>query len=308
MIIGCDGAPSAVRGALMELAGYQEQVEMLEDGYKEIPFAAGPDGEYAMASHALHIWPRGEQMLMGLANLDGSFTGTIYMPLEGEHSFESLRTEAKVEAFFERFYPDAIGLVPELGRTFLEHPLGTLGTVRCGPWHRGGEVLLVGDAAHAIVPFFGQGLNSGFEDCSVLDEILSQSSTLSEAFEAFYRARKPNTDAIAEMALENYVEMSEHVSDETFLLRKRLERRIEQELGHLYRSRYATIMYSHVPYRDALEAGLLQRDLLKALVAEGASSPEALDLEHVERLIGERLTPFYRARGIDIASALKPRS
>ena len=304
VIVGADGAPSPVRKALMTLEGAHEEIELLEDGYKEIPFAAREDGSYAMADHALHIWPRGSHMLMGLANLDGSFTGTIYMPNKGsDASFEALDTPDKVLAFFETHYPDAIELVPNLGEVFLENPVGTLGTVRCEPWHHEDDVVLVGDAAHAIVPFFGQGLNCGFEDCVVLYELLAECDTLGEAFARYDVARKRNTDAIADMALENYVEMSEQVGDATFLLKKKIERRIEQELETLYRSRYATVMYSHVPYKDAQDAGIIQQEILAELM-EHYRTPEELDIEHARRLIEQKLTPFYRARHIDIEEAL----
>lgn len=303
LIIGADGAPSPVRKALMQLDGYDERVDFLADGYKEIPFSAKAPGEYAMASHALHIWPRGHHMLMGLANLDGSFTGTIYMPNEGPDSFAQLDSPQAVIDFFTLHYPDAIPLIPELGDVFMTHPTGGLGTVRCGPWFFKDDVVLIGDAAHAIVPFFGQGLNCGFEDCAVLDGLLTTHDSLASAFEEFYTLRKRNSDAIADMALENYVEMSEKVGDEAFLLRKKVERRIEQEFEELYRSRYATIMYSHVPYRDAFDAGKIQQEILDELLLD-VQRPEDLDLEQARHLIAQKLTPFYEARKINIGDAL----
>ena len=299
-VFGADGAPSALRQLLVRDHGFEAVVDWLEDGYKEIPFPAAPDGGWAMERDALHIWPRGHHMLMGLANLDGSFTGTVYLPHEGEDGFASLNTPEAVLGFFERHYPDAVALLPDLTRDFLEHPEGKLGTMRCRPWHLKNRALLVGDAAHAIVPFFGQGLNCGLEDCTVLDELLEQHATLEEVFDLFDMSRKPNGDAIAQMALDNYVEMRDRVGDEEFLLKKKVEHRIEQELGHLYRSRYATVVYSHIPYKFAQDAGVIQQRILHQLT-RGISSPEEVDMAHAEALIREELTPFYEARDIDLS-------
>lgn len=303
-VIGADGAGSGVRAAMAEVApGYTEQTDWLAYGYKELPIPAGPDGGYQLEENALHIWPRGDEMLMGLANLDGSFTGTVYLPMEGdEASFEALSDPARVEAYFARQYPDALELVPELGREFLRHPVGPLGTMRCSPWHLRDRALLVGDAAHAIVPFFGQGLNSGLEDCAVLDELIEAHGWPERGaiFAAFDARRKPNGDAIAEMALENFVEMRDRVGDERFLLRKQIERRIEQHMSQLYRSRYATVVYSRVPYRDARDAGRIQSRILEKLM-EGITDAEQVDLDEARALIEQRLTPFYEERGVDIA-------
>lgn len=302
VVFGADGAGSAVRNLLVaQHEGFEQEISWLSHGYKELTFPAGEDGSYQMADHALHIWPRGEHMLMGLANLDGSFTGTIYLPMEGEDSFEQLDGPEAVRAYFERNYPDSLELLPELEEEYFQHPVGRLGTLRCAPWHLDARVLLVGDAAHAIVPFFGQGLNCGLEDCAELYGMLEGRGPdeLGEVFATFDEERKPNGDAIADMALDNFVEMSERVGDERFLLRKKFERRIEQELGSLYRSRYATVMYSSNRYRDALDAGVIQRDILAALMDE-YDSPEEMDLERARELIGERLTPFYEERGVTL--------
>lgn len=302
VIFGADGAGSKVRRLMAEvIPGFEQDAQLISHGYKELTFAAGPEGSYAMAGHALHIWPRGHHMLMGLANLDGSFTGTLYLPFEGEDSVEQLQTPQAVRAFFEEHYADAIGLMslpPEVD--FFDGPTGKLGTVRCGPWHIKGRALLIGDAAHAIVPFFGQGLNCGFEDCAVLDELLREGLSLEQTFERFYHARKPNAEAIADMALENFIEMSSKVADERFLLRKKIERRIEQELGHLYRSRYATVMYSPIPYSVAFQAGHLQERLLAELM-EGINAPDELDLERAKTLIEQRLSPFYAQHQVDLS-------
>ena len=303
LIFGADGAGSRVRRLLVERhPGFEQDAKLISHGYKEMTFAAGPDGQWAMAGHALHIWPRGHHMLMGLANQDGSFTGTLYLPWEGpQDSVAALQTPAQVLDFFQAHYADAIPMLaspPELD--YFDGPTGALGTVRCAPWHLEDKVLLIGDAAHAIVPFFGQGLNCGFEDCAVLDGLLAQGLAPGQLFEAFYQARKPNAEAIADMALENFEEMSSKVADADFLLRKQLERRIERELGHLYRSRYATVMYSANPYKVAQEAGRIQ-DAILAELTQGLSDADALDMERARALITERLSPFYAEHAVDLS-------
>ncbi|MFU8804109.1 MAG: FAD-dependent oxidoreductase [Bradymonadaceae bacterium] len=299
VVIGTDGAPSAVRQALVRRPGFEEQVEMMKWGYKELLFPAGPDGSYPMAGHALHIWPRGHHFLMGLANLDGSFTGTLYLPLEGPDSFERLKTPHDVEVFFRTHYPDAIPLLGDFIDDFWAHPVGSLGTVRAAPWHLDGRVLLVGDAAHGIVPFFGQGLNSGFEDCSVLNDLLNEHDSLDAVFETFSRTRKPDADAIADMALENFVEMSEKVGLPGFLMRKKVEAILERELGPLYRSRYAMVMYSHIPYHVAFEIGEVQKEILVEL-SRDLEAPEDVDIDAARRLIESRLQPLYERFGVDL--------
>lgn len=297
---GADGAGSVLRAALLDHTQGESATELC-DAYKELLFPAGPEGTYAMDKRSLHIWPRGRQMLMGLPNRDGSFTGTIYMPKEGPLSFESIRDPASARTFFETHYPDAISL---LGEDFAEElvaaPLGRLGTVRCFPWVLEDRVLLAGDAAHPIVPFFGQGLNSGFEDVAVLAELLDAASGVSpELFADYQSARKPAGDAIAEMALENYVEMSEKVGDPAFILKKRVEARVEQALAPRYRSRYACVVYSGIPYHKAQELGRINERILDELCT-GISSPEEADLERAAALVAEHLTPFVAAEGLDL--------
>jgi kynurenine 3-monooxygenase len=299
VIIGTDGAPSAVRQAMVEQAHIEARVDRMAIAYKELLFPAGPDGSYTMAGHALHIWPRGHHFLMALANQDGSFTGTLYLPLEGDESFAAIETLEAARAYFDAYYPDAVELLGDFAQALIEHPVGTLGTVRTGPWHYLDRALLVGDASHGIVPFFGQGLNSGLEDCAVFDELLDAHEDLATVFETFSRIRKPDTDAIADMALENFVEMSEKVGDAAFLKRKKVEAILERELGDVYRSRYATVMYSYTPYRVALEIGEVQKQLLLELT-EGLERPEDVDLDKARELISSRLTPLYERYGVDL--------
>lgn len=299
VIFGADGAPSRVRRSLTQREDFSESSELIDYGYKELTFPAGPDNNYAMAGHALHIWPRGNHMLMGLANLDGSFTGTIYLPWKGPLGFESLETPEAVRAFFQTHYPDAIKLLPQLEEEFANNPTGILGTVRCHPWHLEDRVLLIGDAAHAIVPFFGQGLNCGLEDCAVLNGLLDEIEDRATLFSTFDRLRKPNADAIADMALDNFIEMRDRVGDPRFILKKQVERRIEQAMPHLYRSRYATVMYSDNPYRVALEAGKIQQDIFETLLL-GVNSAEEVDMTRAEALIRRDLSPFYERHQVNL--------
>ncbi len=300
VVLGADGAASAVRQALAGRPGFEESVSLLDHGYKELLIPAGTSGEYRIEKNALHIWPRGRIMLMALPNLRGSFTVTLYMPNEGPHGFESLKTEEDAAGLFGREFPDAVPLIPDLASALLSNPTGVLGTVRCRPWHLGGRAVLIGDAAHAIVPFFGQGMNCGFEDCRVLDELIEHHGTdrWETVFEAFTSVRKENADAIADMALENFVEMRDHVGDASFLLAKRVEHRLEERMPREYRSRYSMVMYgSEIPYRVAQGAGEIQREILGEL-CEGLDSEDGLDEERARRLIRERLTPFLESHSV----------
>lgn len=299
LVFGCDGAPSAVRQALSEFGVVVDRVEMLDYGYKELRFPAAADGSYPMEESALHIWPRGVDMLMGLANLDGSFTGTVYLPQSGPGSFAELVTPEEVRAFFGAQYPDAVPMLGDFEAEFLEHPTGSLGTVRCEPFHLDGRVLLVGDAGHGIVPFFGQGLNSGFEDCVVLDDLLDISASLTDAFVTFSASRKPDVDAIADLALENFVEMRDRVGDPQFLLRKKVEHRIEEQMGELYRSRYAMVMYSFIPYSVAKALGEVQEEILAELTA-AIDEVDEVDMDLARRRIVSKLVPLYARYGVDL--------
>lgn len=303
VIFGADGAPSAIRRALVSDNHASATVEKLGFGYKELGFPARPDPAGAMAGHALHIWPRGAHFLMGLANLDTSFTGTAYLPLEGKNSFADLGTQSAVRDFFEQQYPDAVArLADDYVDEFLNNPTGTLGTVRCAPFHLAGRALLIGDAAHGIVPFFGQGLNCGFEDCLVLDDLFEQAAQkddLASIFAQFTTRRKPNADAIAAMALDNFDEMRERVADPEFMLQKAIEHRLETEMGDLYRSRYAMVMYSSISYRAAFEVGEVQAAILEQL-CEGIEDAEQVDLDRARSLIETRLVPLYERHDISL--------
>ncbi len=271
-VIGADGAGSAVRAALERRALCQASEDPLEHDYKEIEIAALA-GRPPLRLDALHVWPRGEHMLIALPNADGSFTATLFLPRSGSVSFESLADAAAVEAFFAREFPDVPPLVPDLATQFAAHPQGRLATLHCWPWHAA-STLLVGDAAHAIVPFHGQGLNCGFEDCVLLAELAAGRADLAAVFAAFERERLPNADAIARMALENYQEMRDTVRDPRYAERKALAERLERLHPGRFIPRYSMVMFhAGIPYAEALRRGALQERLLDALLASGRIDP-----------------------------------
>jgi kynurenine 3-monooxygenase len=300
-IVGADGAGSVLREAFAALDGFEHSTELLTHGYKELLLPAGPDGAYPIEAHALHIWPRGSLMLMALANVGGSFTGTLYLPVEGNDGFEALTTPQQVETLFGAQFPDAIPLIPDLRVEFFENPTGRLATVRCGPWHHRDRAFLIGDAAHAIVPFFGQGMNSGFEDCRILDDLLDEhgDDAWDRVLPEFTRTRKPDADAIAAMAIDNFEDMRDRVGDPRFLLRKAVEHRLEDAAPHEYRSRYSLVMYSHVPFDLCRKAGEVQRRILDEL-CDGLESADDLDLEHALGLVRTRFTPFLAEHRISL--------
>jgi len=297
-ILGADGAGAMVRQQMQrQVPGFHESVAPLGWGYKELTIPVAPGGGYRVEPQALHLWPRGGLMLMALPNRDQSFTVTLYLP---DEAFAALGDADAVRRLFEREFPDSIELIDDLGGEFFRNPTGSLATVRCRPWHWRDRVALIGDAAHAIVPFFGQGMNCGFEDCRLLDELLGGHGPEERArmLRAYEVARKPDADAIAAMALDNFVEMRDRVGDAAFLLRKQVEHRLETEIPAEYRSRYSMVMYgADIPYRVAREAGELQETLLVEL-CEGLEDASRLDLERARTLIRERLAPFLRKRGV----------
>jgi len=251
--IATDGAGSDVRDSLMarELGTVRE--EPLAHDYKELTIPAR-DGKHVMEPNALHIWPRGGFMLIALPNLDGTFTATLFLARHGANSFDELNSTGAVEAFFNREFPSARALMPDLTREFFEHPQGSLGTVYTQGWHLDGDVLLLGDAAHAIVPFHGQGMNSAFEDCAELIRLMDRHGSWPGLFSAFEAERRPNTDAIAKMALENYVEMREAVLDADYRRQKKeAEEREKQDPNVI--PRYSVVMFHpELPYTAALQA------------------------------------------------------
>jgi kynurenine 3-monooxygenase len=292
VLIGTDGSASAVRAAILERTGGRLDEKPLGHGYKElsIPAAAGGGGQFRMEKNALHIWPRGEYMLIALPNVDGSFTATLFLPNQGEESFQALTTPEAVHALFERRFADAIVLMPRLVEDFFENPTGHLETIRCEPWSFEDHALVLGDAAHAIVPFHGQGMNAAFEDCSAFDQSLRDPDRpWNEVFAEFEKRRRPNTDAIADMALENYVEMRSTVREPKFQLKKDLSFRLEERHPGRFIPRYSMVMFHTIPYAEAKRRGAIQEEILDELTSRAASLVE-VDLARADRLIAERLS------------------
>jgi len=274
-IVATDGAGSAVRRALEERQRCQATEEPLAHDYKELFIAAGADGGYRMEPHGLHIWPRGEFMLIALPNADGSFTATLFMPRSGPVSFASLGDAAAVREFFAAQFPDTLALIPDLEQQFAQHPQGGLGTLHCWPWHSG-NMLLLGDAAHAIVPFHGQGLNCGFEDCVLLDRLLAQHDSAAVAFRDYENQRRLDTDAIAQMALENYLEMRDSVRRPDFAQRRTLALELERLHPRQFVPRYSMVMFHpEISYSEALHRGQTQERVIDALLAERVPADSA---------------------------------
>jgi kynurenine 3-monooxygenase len=293
VVFGTDGSGSAVRHEMERLPGHAMAREQLGHGYKELTILSGPGGAFRMEKHALHIWPRGSYMLIALPNEDGSFTCTLFLPFQGPVSFASLDSPSRLKAFFEERFPDVVPLIPDLEHDFFQNPTGTMVTVKGAPWHVDGRALLLGDAAHAIVPFFGQGMNCGFEDCGVLDECLGRHTRWADAFEEFSRLRKTNADAIADMAVENFVEMRDKTADPRFLLEKAVEKVLLNAFPGEFLSRYSLVSFSRVPYRLAYQVGALAGGIVSEL-SEGLTRAEDVDLERARVLVHERLVPFMK--------------
>jgi kynurenine 3-monooxygenase len=291
VLIGTDGSASAVRASILERAGGQLDEEPLGHGYKELSIPPAAGGRFRMDKNALHIWPRGEFMLIALPNVDGSFTVTLFLPNRGEESFEALTTPEDVHALFARRFADAIPLMPRLAEDFFGNPTGHLETIRCAPWSFEDQALVLGDAAHAIVPFHGQGMNAAFEDCSAFDRSLRDPDRpWNEIFAEFEKRRRRDTDAIADMALENYVEMRATVREPKFQLKKDLSFRLEERHPGRFIPRYSMVMFHTIPYAEAKRRGAIQEEILDELTGRAASLDE-VDLARADRLIAERLGP-----------------
>jgi len=270
ILLGTDGYGSAIRDAYLHRPRFNYSQDYLSHCYKELTLPAGPNGEFLIEKNALHIWPRGRFMLIALPNLGGSFTCTLFLDYEGDElSFEQLTTEQDVERFFEHYFVDALRLIPDLAEQFFRNPTGQLATVRCGPWHAEGRVALMGDAAHAIVPFYGQGMNASFEDCAELNRCLDEcAGDWPTAFEHYYRRRKPNADAIATLALQNFVEMRDHTANPIYLRKRKLELALEAAYPDRFASKYQMVTFQTRPYAEALAIGDLQDHFLMNLVGE----------------------------------------
>jgi kynurenine 3-monooxygenase len=293
-LIAADGYQSVVRHAFLEAHGANASTEFLPHGYKELTLPA-TNGSHRLHRNALHIWPRGGFMLIALPNLDGSFTVTLFLPFEssdiGQPSFAMLTDAAGIETFFKQYFPDALALMPGLAEEFLVHPTGKMATVRSNSWTNGRNAVLIGDAAHAIVPFHGQGMNCAFEDCVELDALLQQHD-FGTACELFQQQRLPNANAIADMALENYLEMRDTVRSPKFLLQKELSFELERRFPDRFIPRYSMVMFHHdIPYATAYERGRIQARLLDELTQRATSLSE-VDLQQAVTRVRTDLSPL----------------
>ncbi len=292
VVIGCDGSASAIRSEMLKLSRFNFSQQYLDYGYKELTIPAGPDGKHVLETNALHIWPRGNYMLIALPNVDGTFGCILFLPFEGSDSFAQLTTNSVITNLFQARFPDAIRVMPDLAHNFFANPTGAMVTIKCSPWHVAGRALLLGDAAHAIVPFFGQGINCGFEDCSSLLDLLDRHGAEWErVFSEFEKARKVNTDAIADLAVENFVEMRDRVADPRFLFRKKVELALEAKYPQLFVPKYAMVTFHRVPYATALKRGQVQDRMLTEL-CDPIDRVEDLDWNKADRLIRSQLTPL----------------
>jgi kynurenine 3-monooxygenase len=268
-VIGVDGAFSAVRASMQQnIDNFQYDESYLAHGYKELTIPPGPDDSWQMEKNALHIWPRKSFMMIALPNPDGSFTCTLFWEFEGPRSFATTKTEDDIRRFFDEEFPDAVPLMPTLLEDFNNNPTGSLVTIRCAPWYYRDRVCLLGDAAHAVVPFYGQGMNAAFEDCVVLDECLEKFPNNRErAFAEYFSRRKENADALADLAIGNFIEMRDKTASRAFRAKKKLDHFLEAALPGMYLPLYTMVTFTRVPYAQAARRARLQdRILCTALV------------------------------------------
>ncbi len=290
-VFGTDGAFSSSRLSIqLGTDRFSYSQTYLDHGYKELTIAPNAKGDFAMDADHLHIWPRGQFMLIALPNLDKTFTCTLFFPFEGERSFATINTKEKVRKFFEETFADAVPLMPALLDDYMANPASSLATIRCYPWSFEDKLLLLGDAAHGIVPFFGQGMNCGFEDCVVLDKLMAKhGEDWGSIFSEFQEQRKPDGDAIAELAIENYIEMRDKVADPRFLLQKKIEARFWEKHPDKWTPLYAMVTYrTDMRYSEALKKGREQEAIMQRIMAV-KDIEKKWDSEEVERMILQSL-------------------
>jgi len=254
VVVGADGAFSAVRSAMQRMDRFDYAQSYLAHGYKELTIPPADGGGHRLEKNVLHIWPRKSFMMIALPNLDGSFTCTLFFPFEGPLSFASLRTDDDVTRFFETELSDAVPLMPALLEDFASNPTSSLVTVRCGPWYHADRAVLVGDACHAVVPFYGQGANAAFEDCTVLgDRLAASNGNRAEVFRSYYKARKRHVDTLADLAIANFIEMRDHTDSVLFLWKKKLEKSLHKLFPRWFLPLYSMVTFSRIPYGDAVD-------------------------------------------------------
>jgi kynurenine 3-monooxygenase len=295
VLIGCDGAGSGVRHSLQRAGALVERFEPLGHGYKELEIPPAPGGGFAIEPNALHIWPRGGYMCIALPNTEQTFTVTLFLPMAadtaGTPSFAAVEDAHAGRDLFARDFPDALAKIPDFDADWTDHPVGTLGTLTVDRWRHGGQAVLVGDAAHAMVPFHGQGMNCAFEDCLALVRHINDAPDWATAFANYEAERKPDAEAIQAMALENYIEMRDSVDDPGFLLQRELERVLAERHPGRFVPRYSMVSFSRLPYSLALNRGKAQRQILAESTA-GCARLEDVDLEAADARVRSRLEPL----------------
>jgi kynurenine 3-monooxygenase len=294
VLIGADGAGSALREAMHSKRDLGERLDSLGHGYKELEVPPATDGGFRIEPNALHIWPRGRYMCIALPNSERTFTVTLFLPNEGDPSFATVHTADEAEALFARDFPDALPLIPELREDFVRNPVGVLSTLYLDRWHFDGCAVLLGDAAHAMVPFHGQGMNCAFEDCIALVHHLENAHDFESAFAAFESDRLPNSRAIQQMALENYLEMRDRVDDFDYLIQRELERVLAQRHPERFVPRYSMVTFTRIPYSTAFLRGQIQRDILIE-ATRGCERIENVDLDAADKMVLARLLPVDAA-------------
>ena len=267
LIIGVDGSASAVRNSMEDRGEIQFTDKPLGHGYKELTIPPSETGEFQLDPNALHIWPRGKFMLIALPNMDRSFTCTLFFPMEGETSFATVNSKEKIISLFEAYFPDSISILNRLTEEYRTNPTGILGSVYCDPWHLGDSAVLLGDAAHAVVPFFGQGMNASFQDCTVLNGLMIEhGDDWKTILNEFSQLHVKNGHAIANMALENYIEMRDKVNDSQYRIRRKLELALENQFPDRFIPRYSMVSFHQIPYSKVYQRGNLQLKIIEALL------------------------------------------
>ncbi|MGB4845392.1 MAG: NAD(P)/FAD-dependent oxidoreductase [Ferruginibacter sp.] len=291
LIFGSDGAYAASRLThQLQHNRFQYNQYYIDFGYKELTIPAGENGSFLLEKNALHIWPRGNYMMIALPNIDGSFTCTLFFPFEGDPSFETLDSKEKVSAFFKETFTDAVPLMPTLEEDFFNNPTASLVTVKCYPWIREDKFALIGDAAHAMVPFFGQGMNCGFEDCSVLNNLINKhADDWANILNEYQELRKPDGDAICDLALNNFVEMRDKVADPKFLLQKKIEAAFSKKYPDKWIPLYSQVTFTpQIRYSDALVNGQKQETIMQQIMAIPDIENKWQD-EAIEKMILEKI-------------------
>ena len=268
MIFGCDGAFSRVRHKMQRRSRFDYSQDFIDVGYKELTIPSNADGTHKLDANSFHIWPRGKFMLIAMPNLDGSFTCTLFMPFEGEVSFEAITTKEQAKTFFSKYFPNVMQVMNDLLEDFFNNPTSAMVTMKCYPWTYWNKVALVGDSAHAVVPFYGQGMNAGFEDINSLDRIIGTHGDDWEAiFQEYQAERKPNADAIAELSYRNFIEMSSKTADSKFLLQKKIEKHFASKYPEKWIPAYSRVTFSERPYVEALAEGDRQEEIMQEIMA-----------------------------------------